>query len=59
MQQLTSVQAGYWGAISPNGNIAKSYKTMELHKESSLIPGDHITMVDADDIARMYNDFYK
>ncbi|KAK3178079.1 hypothetical protein OEA41_000211 [Lepraria neglecta] len=52
-------KAGYWGAISPNGNIAKDYKTVKLHKESSLIPGDHITMVDADDIARMYNDFYK
>lgn len=57
--KINSTQAGYWGGVSPHGEIAKNYKTVELQKETSLIPGDTITMVDADDIDRMYNDFYK
>ena len=53
------MQAGYWGGVSPHGNIAKNYKTVAVRKERSLIPAETVTMVDADDIDRMYNDFYK
>lgn len=53
------MQAGYWGGVSPYGSIAKKYKTIAVRKERSLIPAETVTMVDADDIDRMYNDFYK
>ncbi|MCJ1276394.1 hypothetical protein MMC21_004199 [Puttea exsequens] len=51
--------AGYWGGVSAKGSIAQNYKTVELTKETSLIPGDKIRIVDASDIDRMYDDFYK
>ena len=53
------MQAGYWGGVSPYGNIAQKYKTVAVRKERDLKPADSVTMVDADDIDRMYNDFYK
>lgn len=53
------MQAGYWGGVSPYGSIAKKYKTIAVRKERNLIPAETVTMVDADDIDRMYNDFYK
>ena len=49
------MQAGYWGGISPSGNIAKNYKTVTIRKEGN----ETVTMVDADDIDKMYNDFYQ
>ncbi|KAL8773665.1 MAG: hypothetical protein Q9209_001431 [Squamulea sp. 1 TL-2023] len=49
---------GYWGAISPNGNIAKNYKTREVRKSKGLAGGT-MTVVDEEDVARMYDDFYK
>lgn len=45
--------------MSAKGSIAEDYKTVELRKEQSLIPGETIRIIDADDIDRMYNDFYK
>lgn len=45
---------GYWGAISPTGNIAKTYKTQEVRKQDDYI----LTVVDVVDVQRMYNDFY-
>lgn len=49
---------GYWGGVSPNGNIAKKYKTKLVRKREGLIGGT-ITVVDPDDVQRMYNDFYQ
>ncbi|KAL8946476.1 MAG: hypothetical protein Q9222_007137, partial [Ikaeria aurantiellina] len=49
---------GYWGAVSPNGNIAKNYKTREVQKASGLV-GGKFTVVHEDDVARMYEDFYR
>lgn len=57
--QLMWIQAGYWGGVSPYGSIAEKYKTIAVRKESDLIPAETVTMVDADDIDRMYNDFYR
>ncbi|CAK4033528.1 glycoside hydrolase family 36 [Lecanosticta acicola] len=48
---------GYWGGIDPNGWIAKNYKTIEVEKEPG-VAGGTFTVVAADDIGRMYNDFY-
>ena len=52
---------GYWGWISPNGKIAKEYKTTSVRIDDSLMPiktGDTAVAVDPDDIRRMYDDFY-
>ena len=53
---------GYWGGISPTGNIAKKYKTKSVERNAgipSFISAGSITVVDADDAQRMYNDFYQ
>ncbi|KAL8690982.1 MAG: hypothetical protein Q9224_004277, partial [Gallowayella concinna] len=48
---------GYWGGVSPTGNIAKNYKTREVQKAKGLA-GGIMTVVDEEDVARMYDDFY-
>ncbi|KAL8638967.1 MAG: hypothetical protein Q9226_008938, partial [Calogaya cf. arnoldii] len=48
---------GYWGAISPTGNIAKTYKTRKVRKSKGLVEGT-MTVVDEEDVSRMYDDFY-
>jgi hypothetical protein len=42
---------GYWGAISPNGQLAKDYKTIQAS-------GPDWLCIDSDDISRWYDDFY-
>ena len=49
---------GYWGGISPTGSIAKKYKTKEVRKQDG-VAGGTMTVVDADDAPRFYDDFYK
>jgi hypothetical protein len=49
---------GYWGGIDPNGEIAKTYKTRVVEKESG-VAGGKFTVVDPSDAKRMYDDFYK
>lgn len=49
---------GYWGGVSPTGNIAKNYKTRLVRKSDKLVGGT-ITVVDDEDVQRMYNDFYE
>ncbi|KAL8883229.1 MAG: hypothetical protein Q9192_007337, partial [Flavoplaca navasiana] len=49
---------GYWGAVSPNGNIAKNYRTRKVRKSKGLTEGT-MTVVDEEDVPRMYDDFYK
>ena len=49
---------GYWGGISPVGTIAKNYKTKEVRKQDG-VAGGTMTVVDADDAPRFYDDFYK
>lgn len=48
------LQLGYWGGISPVGNIAKKYRTRVVRKND----GGFLTVVDADDVQRFYHDFY-
>lgn len=48
---------GYWGAISPDGKIAKDYKTMKVRKAPG-VTGAHWTVVHPDDVDRFYDDFY-
>jgi hypothetical protein len=44
---------GYWGGISPDGELAKKYKTIEVAKESGNMLAIH-----PDDVHRFYNDAY-
>ncbi|KAL8802304.1 MAG: hypothetical protein Q9200_006626 [Gallowayella weberi] len=50
---------GYWGGVSPTGNIAKNYKTRKVQKSKSSLAGGTMTVVDEEDVPRMYDDFYK
>ncbi|KAL8661005.1 MAG: hypothetical protein Q9202_005985 [Teloschistes flavicans] len=49
---------GYWGGVSPDGNIARNYKTRKVRKAEGLAGGT-MTVVHEDDVARMYDDFYR
>lgn len=48
---------GYWGGISPDGQIAKDYKTKRVKKVDG-VAGGTMTAIDPDDIHRFYDDFY-
>ncbi|KAK7518982.1 raffinose synthase protein-like protein Sip1 [Phyllosticta citriasiana] len=48
---------GYWGGISPDGLIAKTYKTVEVQKKDG-VSGGKMLVVDEEDVWRMYQDFY-
>ncbi|KHN96752.1 raffinose synthase Sip1 [Metarhizium album ARSEF 1941] len=48
---------GYWGGISPNGHIAKTYDTIKVAQEGE--DGASLTVVDKADVSRLYNDFYR
>ena len=49
---------GYWGGMSPEGSIAQNYKTKVVQKQKG-ITGGSISIIDADDVPRFYDDFYK
>lgn len=55
---LTVDKMGYWGGISPTGKIAKEYKTRQVRKKDGPMGGT-MTVVDADDVQRFYEDFYR
>lgn len=48
---------GYWGGISPEGSIARNYKTTSVVKAAGPAAGSMLA-VDPDDVQRFYNDFY-
>jgi len=49
---------GYWGGIAPDGVIAKKYKTRVVKKQPGLTSGVDMVVVDAEDVGKLYNDFY-
>ncbi|KAF7175664.1 hypothetical protein CNMCM7691_009671 [Aspergillus felis] len=57
---------GYWGGISPNGDLARAYKTKEVQITDPATggPGAHafengsLLAIDPEDIQRFYDDFY-
>lgn len=50
---------GYWGGVSPKGEIAKTYKTVEVtFREGTPMAGRKLT-VHPDDVHRLYDDFYR
>jgi hypothetical protein len=53
---------GYWGGISPTGEIAKKYKTKVVPRSNGnakFMKPQMITVVDEEDVQRLYNDFYQ
>ena len=48
---------GYWGGISPHGELARNYKTKSVCTRD-LVPGGSMLAVDPEDIQRFYDDFY-
>ncbi|EMC94492.1 glycoside hydrolase family 36 protein [Baudoinia panamericana UAMH 10762] len=49
---------GYWGGVSPEGGLAKRYRTIEVQKEAG-VAGGKFTVVHPDDAKQMYDDFYR
>ncbi|KAL8801617.1 MAG: hypothetical protein Q9182_004347 [Xanthomendoza sp. 2 TL-2023] len=45
---------GYWGGVSPTGNIAKNYKTRTVQKSKSSLAGGTMTVVDEEDVPRIF-----
>ena len=51
---------GYWNATSPDGGIARSYKTrLAWKQDTGFLGGDSITAVNANDVHHMYDRFYR
>ena len=48
---------GYWGGISPDGELAKNYKTKTIQKEAGVAGGTMLA-IDPDDVHRFYDDCY-
>ncbi|OJJ44603.1 hypothetical protein ASPZODRAFT_134689 [Penicilliopsis zonata CBS 506.65] len=48
---------GYWGGISPDGELATNYKTKQVRVKDPVAGGE-ILAIDPDDVSRFYDDFY-
>ena len=49
---------GYWGCVAPDGEIAREYRTRVVTLKDSFPGKAKKTVVDPEDIHRMYQDFY-
>jgi hypothetical protein len=57
---------GYWGGISPSGELAKSFKTKEVKIKNPVAGGpiakafekQSLLAIDPDDVQRFYDEFY-
>ncbi|RWA06827.1 hypothetical protein EKO27_g8278 [Xylaria grammica] len=49
---------GYWGGISPHGDIAQQYRTVQVSRENWKVNGPMTVIANAD-VGRFYNDFYQ
>ncbi|KAJ3555383.1 hypothetical protein NPX13_g10365 [Xylaria arbuscula] len=49
---------GYWGGISPDGEIAQQYQTVEVPRDGWKVSGP-MTVIASADITRFYDDFYR
>ncbi|KAI7977615.1 hypothetical protein EIK77_010206 [Talaromyces pinophilus] len=48
---------GYWGGISPEGDLAQKYKLKEVDRKDA-VAGGRMLAIDPDDINQFYDDFY-
>ncbi|XXH02549.1 hypothetical protein Hte_008925 [Hypoxylon texense] len=49
---------GYWGGISSSGELAKTYKTVQIDRDDSNLRSP-MTIVAKEDADKLYNDFYR
>ncbi|KAI3340606.1 raffinose synthase Sip1 [Ustulina deusta] len=49
---------GYWGGISPRGDIAQQYQTVQVRREGWKVSGPMTVIANAD-VERFYDDFYR
>ncbi|KAI1392682.1 glycoside hydrolase family 36 protein [Hypoxylon trugodes] len=49
---------GYWGGISSGGDLAKTYKTVQIGRDDSNLEGP-MTVIAKEDVGQFYDDFYK
>ncbi|KAK5632632.1 hypothetical protein RRF57_008346 [Xylaria bambusicola] len=49
---------GYWGGISPSGDIAQEYQTVQISQDGWKVSGP-MTVIAKADVARFYSDFYQ
>ncbi|KAI0190911.1 raffinose synthase Sip1 [Xylaria flabelliformis] len=49
---------GYWGGISPHGDIAQRYQTTQVRREGWKNDGV-MTVIADEDVANFYDDFYR
>lgn len=50
---------GYWGGVSPGGDLAKRYKTRQIKKDRDFYHKNILTVFDAQDVHQVYDNFYK
>ncbi|KAI1119131.1 raffinose synthase Sip1 [Nemania sp. NC0429] len=49
---------GYWGGISPHGDIAQQYQTVQVRREGWKVNGP-MTVISNEDVGKFYDDFYR
>lgn len=49
---------GYWGGISSTGDLAQTYKTVQIDRADSNLNGP-MTVIAKEDVGKFYNDFYR
>ncbi|KAI1774806.1 glycoside hydrolase family 36 protein [Hypoxylon cercidicola] len=49
---------GYWGGLSSSGELAKTYKTVQVDRDDSNLKGPML-VVAKEDADKFYNDFYR
>jgi hypothetical protein len=49
---------GYWGGISPRGDLAQQYQTVQVRREGWKVNGP-MSVIDKVDVGKFYDDFYR
>ncbi|KAI0409393.1 raffinose synthase Sip1 [Xylaria palmicola] len=49
---------GYWGGISPHGDIAQQYQTVQVRRKGWKVD-EPMTVIANEDVERFYDDFYR
>ncbi|KAI2472617.1 glycoside hydrolase family 36 protein [Annulohypoxylon bovei var. microspora] len=49
---------GYWGGISSDSGLAKTYKTVQVDREDSNLNGP-MTVIAKEDVGKFYDEFYR
>ncbi|KAI0837180.1 glycoside hydrolase family 36 protein [Hypoxylon sp. FL0890] len=49
---------GYWGGISSTGDLAKTYRTVQVDRDDLSLRGP-MTVIAKEDVGKFYDDFYR